>query len=61
MNVIKIINVIYVIIIMQKIFAYFVKSIYVSLAQINVNLVDILFAQKIIVYLKIFYVKIVKI
>jgi len=47
--------------ILQKIFAYFVKSIYVSLAQINVNLVDILFAQKVIAYLKKFYVKIVKI
>jgi hypothetical protein len=58
MNANRIINVIYVIII-PKMYALYVKIIYVNHAQKNANFVDIFFAKIMIAYPKKYLVKIV--
>ena len=50
MNAIKMLNVLYVIITMQKIFVLFVKIIYMIFVLINANFVDIIYVLKMNVY-----------
>ena len=61
MNAIKMLNVLYVIITMQKIFVLFVKIIYVIFVLINVNFVDIIYVLKMNVYQEKYLAKTVKI
>ena len=61
MNAIKMLNVLYVIITMQKIFVLFVKIIYMIFVLINANFVDIIYVLKMNVYQEKYLAKTVKI
>jgi hypothetical protein len=61
MNAIKMLNVLYVIITMQKIFVLFVKIIYVIFVLINANFVVIIYVLKMNVYQEKYLAKTVKI
>jgi hypothetical protein len=61
MNALKLIVVIYAIIIVQKIYVFFVKIIYATIVHINVNIADILIVKKRIAYQNYYHVKNVKI
>jgi hypothetical protein len=61
MNAIKMLNVLYVIIAMQKIFVLFLKIIYVIFVLINANFVVIIYVLKMNVYQEKYLAKTVKI